>query len=129
MRGQSPRTKLPSSHLDEACRDWRMARLRIGSPLPKLNSIDYGYPSERSHMRRKKKVDLDGDVVRGDPASNVLGREEEQSARVHAEQAPKPPKTLKIHLTEIRHRMSEIKPLVEEVPRLEAAHEALKKIK
>jgi hypothetical protein len=81
-------------------------------------------------VRRKKKVEMDGtEVVRGDPATNVLGRAEEQSARVHAEQPPKPAKTAKIHLVEIRHRIAEIKPLVEEYPRLVAADKALKKIK
>jgi hypothetical protein len=81
-------------------------------------------------MRRKVKIKVDdSDIVKGDPASNVLGPEEEQSARVHAEQPPKPTKTAKIFLVEIRHRMEELKPLVEEYPRLEAADKALRKIK
>lgn len=82
-------------------------------------------------VRMSTRVDMnEGDVVRGDPANAVLGRDDdEKPARVHGEQPPKPPATpltfVERLVRDIRLRMDELRPLIEEVPQLEAAEHAL----
>lgn len=68
------------------------------------------------------------DFVGGDPAKHVLGKSDEQSARVHAPQRPKPPRTYKAILADIRLRMQELRPAVDELPALEEAAKVLKGI-
>jgi len=67
------------------------------------------------------------DYVPGDPANVVLGKPDEQSARVHASLPPKPRTAIHI-LADIRLRMQELKPLVEEYPALVEADKVLKGI-
>jgi hypothetical protein len=65
--------------------------------------------------------------VPGDPANIVLGKPEEQPARVHRP-LPPTPRTEKHILADIRLRMQELKPLVDEYPALEEAAKVLKGI-
>jgi hypothetical protein len=66
------------------------------------------------------------DIYKGDPANHVLGRPEEQSARVHA---PLPPVKRRLTtnsiLADIRMRRQQLEPLVAEYERLEQASIAL----
>jgi hypothetical protein len=65
----------------------------------------------------------------GDPAKHVLGKPEEQAARVHK---PLPKKqvqaTAKTILADIRLRRQELEPVVEEYRQIKRAYEALKGI-
>lgn len=75
------------------------------------------------------KVELKGtEFLGGDPSEHVIGKREEQSARVHAPQPPKPTRTAKMILADIRLRMQELEPMVKEYPALEEAHKVLKGI-
>jgi hypothetical protein len=69
------------------------------------------------------------DYVPGDPARYVLGRLEEQPARVHL---PLPRKPRVVNAATIAYdlqlRMDQLRPAVEEVARLERALEALEGI-
>lgn len=65
------------------------------------------------------------DYLPGDPSHRVIGKPEEQAARVHRPAPPKPTRTARGILADIRLRMAELEPLVAEVPRLE---EALKRL-
>lgn len=75
---------------------------------------------------------FDEDFYKGDPAKHVLGAREEIAARVHAPQPPKPrhsgTKTIAQVQREIRDRIYELSPVVEEYNKLEKAAEALKGI-
>lgn len=72
-------------------------------------------------------ADRPEDYVPGDPANIVLGKPDEQSARVH-KPLPPVPRTAKHILADIRLRMQELKPLVEEYPALVEADKVLKGI-
>lgn len=73
------------------------------------------------------------DFMGGDPAHHVLGKPDEKPARRHAPQKPKPkarPMQFEERLlSNIRKRMQQIAPVLEEVARLEKAEQALKEIK
>lgn len=73
------------------------------------------------------------DFYPGDPANHVIGKREERPAKRHGRQKPKPVATpLSFEerlLRDIRLRMEELKPLIQEVPRLEQALKALKSVK
>lgn len=78
---------------------------------------------------RKSTVDFMG----GDPAHHVIGKPEEKPAKRHARQKPKP-KAAPLQfedrlLRDIRRRKAEIAPFLDEIPKLEEAHKALKEIK
>jgi hypothetical protein len=79
--------------------------------------------------RQPRRVKLDGDVVRGDPAQLVLGRDE-QPARRH-KPLPQKPKVVNVETIkfDIELRMDELRPAAEEAKRLEQALKALRKIK
>ena len=80
-------------------------------------------------MARHKRVQLDAAGYEpGDPAVAVLGREEERPARVHGPQRPKPPLGANGIRGTILARLEELKPLVEEYGRLEAADKALEAV-
>jgi hypothetical protein len=69
----------------------------------------------------------DEDFKPGDPANHVLGKPDEKPAKVHGQQRPKPPRrptAVTIHRS-IKRRMDELKPVVEEYRRLDAAYNAL----
>jgi hypothetical protein len=68
------------------------------------------------------------DVLRGDPATHVIGKPDEKPARRHAPQPPKPGPTARTILASIQLRMQELEPVVREVPELEAALEALRNV-
>jgi len=69
------------------------------------------------------------DFAPGDPARLVLGKAEEQSARVHAPLPRKrPPVTAKTILADIKYRRQEIEPAVVEAAVLAQALDALKGI-
>jgi hypothetical protein len=74
----------------------------------------------------------EGEFFPGDPANHVMGRPEEQSAPVHGPMPPKPETNAPISIAELKRqingRIAELKPLVAEAARLEAASKALKKI-
>jgi hypothetical protein len=69
------------------------------------------------------------DVLKGNPATYVIGKPDEKPARKHA---PLPPKrkrpTAKTVLADIRLRRQELEPVVRGVAELEAALEALRDI-
>lgn len=76
----------------------------------------------------KQRIELQqGEIIKGDPATVLLGRPEEQPARVHK---PLPPvvRTEKHILADIRLRMQELRPLVEEYPALVEADKVLKNL-
>jgi hypothetical protein len=73
-------------------------------------------------------VRVDADIVKGNPEHIVLGKPEEKPARVHRPQPPKPPKTSKAILADIRLRKQQLEPLVTEYPKLVEAHKKLSKI-
>jgi hypothetical protein len=77
-----------------------------------------------------RKLSLDGtDVNRGDAANHVLGRPEEQPARVHAPlPRRRPPVTAKTILADIKYRRQEIEPAVLEHAALAQALDAIKGI-
>jgi len=50
----------------------------------------------------------------GDPQQHVLGKPEEKPAVKHAPQPPKPPRTARGIAADIKLRMQEIEPLLEE---------------
>ena len=54
------------------------------------------------------------DFMPGDPKLHVVGKDDEQPARVHAPQPPKPTKTARGIAADIELRMQELKPLVDE---------------
>lgn len=80
------------------------------------------------------RVNLDDtEFYRGPVDQIILGRPDEQPARVHAPQPPKPPvtpraKPLRVHRAEIQMRMQELRPLVKEHEELSAIIEAWKDI-
>lgn len=63
----------------------------------------------------------DLDYAPGDPAKIVLGKNEEQPARVHAPQPPKPPPTLRTIHADVKLRLAELQGVPEEFARLEGA--------
>jgi hypothetical protein len=80
--------------------------------------------------RATRTVALAADVLRGDPATHVIGKPDEKPARRHAPLPPKPEAhpTARTILADIRLRRQELEPLVREVPELEAALEALRNV-
>lgn len=66
------------------------------------------------------KIQLRGEVIKGDPADHVLGKPEEQPARNHAP-LPKRERVVNDHsiLHDIRQRMDTLAPAVQEYRRLE----------
>lgn len=81
-----------------------------------------------AEQRERTRQRLEGDVVKGDPAQHVLGRPEEQPARVHAPQPPKPTIRRVDQTTiqrDIQKRLRELRPLAEEAALLEQAIKAL----
>jgi hypothetical protein len=54
------------------------------------------------------------DFMPGDPQLHVVGKPEEQPARKHAPQPPKPTKTARGIAADIKFRMQELEPLLEE---------------
>jgi hypothetical protein len=80
-----------------------------------------------THVTRA--VALPADVLKGDPATHVIGKPEEKPARKHA---PLPPKqkhpSARTILADIRMRRQELEPVVAEVATLEAALEALRNV-
>lgn len=71
--------------------------------------------------RARKALNLDAsEVVKGDPASVLLGRQEEKPARRHRPLEPKP-KVVNQHSIryDIVMRMDELRPVVDEVASLE----------
>ncbi len=66
------------------------------------------------------------DFMPGDPVLRVVGKPDEQSARIHAPQAPKPNKTARGIRADIEYRMQEIEPLLKEYEVLKTLHEILK---
>jgi hypothetical protein len=82
----------------------------------------------KGQTREQTERTIKEDFNRGDPALHIIGKPEEQPARIHAPQPPKPPKTAKAILADIRLRMQELKPYADEYPALVEAHEALKGI-
>lgn len=76
----------------------------------------------------KQRVELQqSEIIKGDPATVLLGKPEEQPARVHK---PLPPvaRTEKHILADIRLRMQELKPFVDEFPALAEADKVLRGI-
>jgi hypothetical protein len=81
--------------------------------------------------RARVSLNLDaGEVVRGNPASVLLGKQEEQPARKHRPLEPKPKK---VNIHSIRYdidlRLDELRPAVEEVALLERVLQLWKEIK
>lgn len=81
--------------------------------------------------RARRALNLDaGEVVRGDPASVIIGKREEQPARRHRRLEPKPKK---VNIHSIRYdidlRLDELRPAVEEVALLEQVLQSWSKIK
>jgi 5,10-methenyltetrahydromethanopterin hydrogenase len=74
-----------------------------------------------------QRVELQTEVIKGDPATIVLGKPEEKPARIHRER-PKPHRTAIHILADIRLRMQELKPFVDEYPALEEADRVLRGI-
>jgi hypothetical protein len=71
----------------------------------------------------------DADYVPGDPAVRVLGKPDEQPARVHRP-LPRKPKLITAATVQydIQQRMDQLRPVVDEVARLERALEVLEGI-
>lgn len=74
-----------------------------------------------------QRIQLQGDIIRGDPATVVLGKPEEQPARIHGAR-PVPHRTAIHILADIRLRMQELKPFADEYPALVEADKALRGI-
>ena len=72
---------------------------------------------------------MDTDILKGNPEHIVLGKPDEKPARVHRQQKPKPPKTARGILADIRLRKQQLEFAVKEYPRLVEADKRLKKIK
>jgi hypothetical protein len=87
------------------------------------------YDRSKAKPRPKQNGADTDDVKRGDPAQHVLGKPEEQSARVHAELPPRQTlPTAKTILADVKMRRQELEPLVEEARVLEKALKALEGI-
>jgi hypothetical protein len=71
---------------------------------------------------------VDTDYVPGDPARHVLGKREEQPARVHAPQPPKPGPTLRTIHADVQLRMQQLEPVLAEYDQLQRALKALEGI-
>ena len=69
------------------------------------------------------------DYMPGDPALHIVGKNDEQPARRHAPQPPKPIKTARGIAADIEYRMQELKPLLEEYAMLEKLIAILKPAK
>lgn len=65
------------------------------------------------------------DYLPGDPALRVVGKPEEQKARRHRPQDPKPTKTARVISADIEHRIQIIEPLIAEYEVLKQVHAAL----
>lgn len=77
--------------------------------------------------------EMAGEFKGGDPVSHIIGKQEEQPARRHGRQKPKPKaQPLQFEerlLRDIRVRMERIAPRLKEIERLEKAEKALKELK
>jgi hypothetical protein len=74
---------------------------------------------------KHQRVELQTEVIRGDPATIVLGKPDEKPARIHGKR-PVPQRTAIHILADIRLRMQELKPFVDEYPALEEAERVLR---
>ena len=78
------------------------------------------------------RVSLDGsDFPPGDPQVRVVGKPDEQPARLHAPQPPKPPVPFNEQRLkqELRARLADLRPVMREAKRLQRAVRALDCIK
>lgn len=80
------------------------------------------------HKRVRITVPAEPDFSPGDPAKIVLGKDEEQPARVHAPQKPKPGPTATTILADVKLRKQELEPFVTEYDLLVKVDEAIKNI-
>lgn len=80
------------------------------------------------NLKKQRIEDRKADFVPGDPANVVIGKKEEQPARVHAPQKPKPGPTARTIRADVKLRKQQLEPVVEEYKLLVQAHEALKGI-
>jgi hypothetical protein len=76
-----------------------------------------------------KRINLEGDVMRGDPAQLVLGKEEQPAKRHRRLPRKKPITNAATIRYDIALRMDKLRPRVEEYKRLEQANKLLEKIK
>jgi hypothetical protein len=87
------------------------------------------YDRAKAKPRAKNGADSDAELMRGDPAQHVLGKPEEQSARIHADLPPVERRiSQKSILADIKWRRQELEPVLAEVAQLEAALRALEGI-
>lgn len=76
----------------------------------------------------KTRVDMkEAEIVKGDPAEHVIGKKEEQSARIHRP-APKRKITIKTITADIIIRKQELEPLVKEYKMLVDINAAFDKV-
>jgi hypothetical protein len=82
----------------------------------------------RCKVNYNLEVRVDTDIIKGNPEHIVLGKPEERPARVHRRQKPKPPRTTKGILADIKLRKQMLEPVVAEARQLEQAIKVLKNI-
>jgi hypothetical protein len=74
------------------------------------------------------KEDKDQDFIPGNPEHVVLGKPEEKPAFNHKPTPPRGKPTLKTIRADVKRRMWELKPMVDEAEQLEKALDALKNL-
>jgi hypothetical protein len=65
------------------------------------------------------------DVLKGDPAKHVIGKDEEKPARKYPKRKFQKKPTMKTIKADIKLRMQEMEPIIEEYKRLEEAMKVL----